>query len=260
MQGSTRPEAGQAGTADEGGASDGRKGHGKGRALKVSPQARFDPGCFLKTVNRYGYSPLAVEWDLWLDPDAPGDLTKAAIVHRSAATLLVQAVFSMACLNATGIAGWAGRRVIMKEGLSPFSWLDKFGLALQKGCDTPPVLRNDAGARPATTATRRRAPTRVQESRHAWALPFPAAIPSYLAVTAQLSSWEWVSPAPQAWGDRMDIRIRLVHPGASHTPGAFMALPFTSAAGGITTLSCSQNDDFTSKRCPQSPASRPTGR
>ena len=65
MQGSTRPEAGQAGTADEGGASDGRKGHGKGRALKVSPQARFDPGCFLKTVNRYGYSPLAVEWDLW---------------------------------------------------------------------------------------------------------------------------------------------------------------------------------------------------
>ena len=41
-------------------------------------------------VNRYGYSPIALEWDIWLDPSNPGDLPGANVDHGSAMHLVQQ--------------------------------------------------------------------------------------------------------------------------------------------------------------------------
>ena len=41
-------------------------------------------------VNRYGYSPLALEWDLWLDPSDPAGLSGANVDHGSPLHLVQQ--------------------------------------------------------------------------------------------------------------------------------------------------------------------------
>lgn len=41
-------------------------------------------------VNRYGYSPLSLEWDLWLDPGAPAELAGANVDHGSPGHLVQQ--------------------------------------------------------------------------------------------------------------------------------------------------------------------------
>ena len=47
-------------------------------------------------VNRYGYSPIALEWDLWLDPTAPAELAGANVDHGSP-SLLVHQVWMASC-------------------------------------------------------------------------------------------------------------------------------------------------------------------
>ena len=44
-----------------------------------------------KLVNRYGYSPMALEWDLWLDPVTSGELIEANVDHGSSSLLVQQA-------------------------------------------------------------------------------------------------------------------------------------------------------------------------
>ena len=41
-------------------------------------------------VNRYGYSPMALEWDLWLDPSNPSGLAGANVDHGSPLHLVQQ--------------------------------------------------------------------------------------------------------------------------------------------------------------------------
>ncbi len=41
-------------------------------------------------MNRYGYSPLSLEWDLWLDPAAPAELAGANVDHGSPLHLVQQ--------------------------------------------------------------------------------------------------------------------------------------------------------------------------
>ena len=41
--------------------------------------------------DRYGYRPVALEWDLWLDPTAPWDLGRATVDHGSPLALVKQA-------------------------------------------------------------------------------------------------------------------------------------------------------------------------
>lgn len=45
-------------------------------------------------LNRYGYAPLSLEWDLWLDPSAPSELQGANVDHGSALHLVQQVGFS----------------------------------------------------------------------------------------------------------------------------------------------------------------------
>ena len=44
-----------------------------------------------KLVNRYGYAPMALEWDLWLDPVTSGELIEANVDHGSSSLLVQQA-------------------------------------------------------------------------------------------------------------------------------------------------------------------------
>ena len=52
------------------------------------PRCLVGPGGFL--VNRYGYSPMALEWDLWLDPTLPAEISNANVDHGSSSLLAYQ--------------------------------------------------------------------------------------------------------------------------------------------------------------------------
>jgi hypothetical protein len=41
----------------------------------------------LKRSNDFGYSPVAVEWDIWVSPRKPWDLARARIVSRERGAL-----------------------------------------------------------------------------------------------------------------------------------------------------------------------------
>ena len=52
------------------------------------PRCLVGSGGFL--VNRYGYSPMALEWDLWLDPTLPAEISNANVDHGSSSLLAYQ--------------------------------------------------------------------------------------------------------------------------------------------------------------------------
>ena len=49
-------------------------------------------------VNRYGYSPIALEWDLWLDPASPAELAGANVDHGSPLHLVQQVSSRQGCV------------------------------------------------------------------------------------------------------------------------------------------------------------------
>ena len=98
-----------------------------GKQLRADAARRYEQG--MQTPNRYGYLPMANEWDVWVSPSNPASLTHATISHGSPLALIKQAVLSgVPCLRP--FARSAGNAHISKEGLSPAKWLTQFGHAI----------------------------------------------------------------------------------------------------------------------------------
>ena len=80
----------------------------------------------MSSPNPHGYLPLAMEWDVWLDPYTPSSIAAASIAHGSAFSLVKQAI-----LNSIPFFGSCARRAGMSqieaEGTSPMKWLNAFG-------------------------------------------------------------------------------------------------------------------------------------
>jgi len=79
-------------------------------------------------INRYGYAPLPLEWDLWVSPTKPWSLKKATVDHGSQAALVQQAIFTT--LGLKSCAGVLGSKHIEQQGIPPVQWLTKFGEAI----------------------------------------------------------------------------------------------------------------------------------
>ena len=79
-------------------------------------------------VNRYGYSPIALEWDLWVSPTKPWSLKRATVDHGSPAALVQQAIFTSIGLKSC--AKLLGSAHIDKKGIPPVHWLTNFGEAI----------------------------------------------------------------------------------------------------------------------------------
>lgn len=79
-------------------------------------------------VNRYGYSPVPLEWDLWVSPSKPWSIAHATVDHGSPAALVQQAIFSS--LGLKKCAGMMGSKHIDQKGVPPVQWLIKFGEAI----------------------------------------------------------------------------------------------------------------------------------
>lgn len=97
-------------------------------------------------VNRYGYSPVPLEWDLWVSPSKPWSLAHATVDHGSPAALVQQAIFST--LGLKKCAGMLGSKHINAQGVPPVQWLTQFGEALNLAANgdklTPLPLHEDA--------------------------------------------------------------------------------------------------------------------
>ena len=61
-------------------------------------------------VNRYGYSPVPLEWDLWVSPSKPWSIAHATVDHGSPAALVQQAIFTT--LGLKKCAGMMGSKHI----------------------------------------------------------------------------------------------------------------------------------------------------
>ncbi|GAX72857.1 hypothetical protein CEUSTIGMA_g312.t1 [Chlamydomonas eustigma] len=83
-------------------------------------------------VNRYGYSPLSLEWDLWLDPSNPSDLRSANVDHGSPSHLIQQALSTS--LKCRSVARKLGKHHNRTSGITPLQWLQQFGRSLNMGC------------------------------------------------------------------------------------------------------------------------------
>ena len=79
-------------------------------------------------VNRYGYSPVPLEWDLWVSPSKPWSIAHATVDHGSPAALVQQAIFTS--LGLKSCAGLLGSKHINQQGVPPVKWLTMFGEAI----------------------------------------------------------------------------------------------------------------------------------
>ncbi|KAG2445648.1 hypothetical protein HXX76_000258 [Chlamydomonas incerta] len=90
-------------------------------------------------LNRYGYMPMRLEWDLWLNPDDASDLAGAVVDHGTPGALVQQAIAMT--LGCKGVAKSMGRLHNRQHGISPLRWLADFATALNSGTssrhDTP---------------------------------------------------------------------------------------------------------------------------
>jgi hypothetical protein len=82
--------------------------------------------------NGYGYKPLAMEWDIWVNPTKPAALEEATINHGTKAALVTQAVLT-AVPGLKGCARRAGTNQILDQGLSPVEWLTQIGNSINRG-------------------------------------------------------------------------------------------------------------------------------
>eukprot|EP00798_Chlamydomonas_sp_ICE-L_P026400 gene26400-17497_t len=87
------------------------------------------PGC--TGVNRYGYRPVSLEWDLWLHPKEPWDISQANVDHGSAFQLVQQALTT--ALGCHGFAAQLGTAHNKEFGITPKNWLSSFGRSLNQG-------------------------------------------------------------------------------------------------------------------------------
>lgn len=83
----------------------------------------------MTTANRYGYKPIALEWDIWMSPKHPERVAEATVDHGSPMALVTQAI-TTALPCCTGIAQSAGAKQILNMGISPAVWLTHFGRAI----------------------------------------------------------------------------------------------------------------------------------
>jgi len=93
---------------------------------KAAIERLLDYQASMSSPNPHGYLPLAMEWDVWLDPYTPSSIAAASIAHGSAFSLVKQAI-----LNSIPLFGACARRAGMSqieaEGTSPMKWLNAFG-------------------------------------------------------------------------------------------------------------------------------------
>lgn len=99
----------------------------------------------MSSFNPHGYLPLAMEWDVWLDPYTPSSIAAASIAHGSAFSLVKQAI-----LNSIPMFGSCARRAGMSqieaEGTSPMKWLNAFGHSINiavNGDEKVPLPMNE---------------------------------------------------------------------------------------------------------------------
>ena len=98
--------------------------------------------------NAYGYRPLAMEWDIWVNPHRPESLQDATINHGSAAALVQQAILTTIPLMDT-CAKRAGKSQILGQGVSPVKWLTQLGYAINRGVHGDkniPLLQGGGGS------------------------------------------------------------------------------------------------------------------
>ena len=85
-------------------------------------------------VNRYGYSPIALEWDLWLDPASPAELAGANVDHGSPLHLIQQVSGQSLGLFPVHFYPFQGRRLSSVSSISvPYSQLICHYLLLHVG-------------------------------------------------------------------------------------------------------------------------------
>jgi len=85
----------------------------------------------METPNAYGYKPLAMEWDIWVNPTNPAALQEATINHGTKTALVTQAVLT-AVPGLQSCARKAGTNQILDQGLSPVEWLTQFGNSINR--------------------------------------------------------------------------------------------------------------------------------
>eukprot|EP00887_Chlorella_sp_A99_P004784 scaffold4.g4784.t1 len=189
---SSAPGVAAATEGPEKAAADVPAGFGKGSARL---QAYLES---LAAPNRYGYLPIAHEWDIWLSPTDPADLAAATVSHGSATALVVQALTSAtACTR--GCARSAGSSQIAREGMSPPGWLSALGHSVNA------AINGDRGAPLALAA-----PAEAN-----WRLRVAAA-----RVTGVPQSWGRVYVRGSVASERVALPVRRRAPMAGAMSGA----------------------------------------
>ncbi|KAG7667612.1 hypothetical protein Ndes2437B_g07624 [Nannochloris sp. 'desiccata'] len=107
------------------------KAAGTAAAVEKSLAALKQYQTDMATPNTYGYKPLAMEWDIWVNPTKPAALEEATINHGTKSALVTQAVLT-AVPGLKACARKAGTNQILDEGLSPVEWLTKIGNSINK--------------------------------------------------------------------------------------------------------------------------------
>jgi hypothetical protein len=100
-------------------------------AVKKSLAALKEYQESMVTPNIYGYRPLAMEWDIWVNPSKPAALEEATINHGTKAALVTQAVLT-AVPGLKSCARKAGSNQIVDQGLSPVEWLTQIGNSINR--------------------------------------------------------------------------------------------------------------------------------
>jgi hypothetical protein len=100
-------------------------------AVKKSLAALKQYQTDMVTPNSYGYKPLAMEWDIWVNPTKPAALEEATINHGTKAALVTQAVLT-AVPGLQSCARRAGTNQILDQGLSPVEWLTQIGHSINR--------------------------------------------------------------------------------------------------------------------------------
>ena len=106
-------------------------------------------------LNRYGYSPCGLEWDCWIDPQAPSDLGGASVDHGTPGALVTQAVATALPLDGARRSRGEGGRVPQ----DPEGWDQPCGVAdeVREVCECCGVGRPSEAAAAAAEGERRRA-------------------------------------------------------------------------------------------------------
>ncbi|KAG2491295.1 hypothetical protein HYH03_010301 [Edaphochlamys debaryana] len=232
-----------------------------------APAWQRGPGGAWPVLSKYGYSPVGLEWDLWLSPDDPADLTLAVVDHGTPGDLVQQAV-AMA-LRCQGVAEAMGRRHNQTCGISPMRWLIDFATALNKGQTTDPgKAPEDTRRDTATTPLPLYGPgTGPGSGPHDMPYTDGTACPAlqtYLRLTVSgLRGLLDPSAAPLLRASSVGVRVRVTGNTHTHTPvhlkkvtvDAGAAGPAQQTAGGAAGAGGGAARGFTAADIPKGKAS-----